>query len=136
MKRLYVICLVSLFLVSCTKEDSETVDLLAPLVGLWEASSIVTTNCSDTSDDGTLNCDGPCYQLTVRGDFDFSFNNYLEGTSMDGTLRVEATTLQFCDEDDINCNPEVEYTLNDDLLTIVVYWQARDCDVIAVYNKQ
>ncbi|MEQ9290314.1 MAG: hypothetical protein RIG77_25505 [Cyclobacteriaceae bacterium] len=136
MKRLYVICLVCLVFVSCTKEDSETVDLLAPLVGVWEASSIVTTNCGDMSDDGIFNCDGPCYQLTVRDDFDFSFNNYLEGTSMDGTLRVEATTLQFCDEDDINCNPEVEYTLNDDLLTIVAYWQAKDCDVIAVYNKQ
>ncbi|WP_144017353.1 hypothetical protein [Ekhidna lutea] len=96
----------------------------------------MTTNCSDSANEGTLNCEGtPCYQLTIRDDPDFSFNNYVEGTSMDGELRVTATTLQFCDENNTNCNPEVEYTVNNDLLTIVTYWQEQDCDIIVVYNK-
>lgn len=129
--------IVPLLLLSCD-EDSVPgpLDLLA---GSWEASSIVTSGCDDTTQDGTLECDPFCLRITINSDGTYTLTDGLESppSTESGVITATLDKISLCakGEECSGASPD-SYTLNGS--NLVVTFSDDDlpgCELKASFEK-
>lgn len=132
-----VLVLMTVLVVSCSK-DEKTV------VGNWNFSSVVSTNCTDSADNGTVNFTNGCFKESVFGfeielcgtavftDKNYTFNSKTtifgetENISETGTYTISGDKITFT----ATTGEKTEGTLNSDRNSLVINTKDDDtgCD--------
>ncbi len=132
---LVLLTLVSLLFASCSKDEMT-------VVGNWEFTQIETTNCTETSENGSLNLTDGCgtidlviFEVEVCGDAVFTDSNYTisnnttvvgEETESDvdtGTYSIDGDKITFTSSVDSELT---EGTINGDRNNMVISWEDED----------
>jgi hypothetical protein len=136
--KLLALIVFPLLLANCDEKDLPgPLDLLA---GTWEASSIVTTGCDDTSQNGTLECDPFCLSITIKSDGTYTLIDGLEDpvSTESGVISATVDKLTICATgEDCSSDPPASYSLNGS--SLVVTFTDQDlpgCQLKATFSKQ
>ena len=136
MKSLKLIFLAALIctLISCS-DDSEPLDAL---VGEWATTSLVATNCTNSSENGTADCGGiPCLNIVIGGDGSYTLSGPAITETETGKMTATETTVKLCannlTEEECTNQDNNAYTLIDGNLTVVF---SEDCTYTAVFQKK
>ncbi|MEQ9467206.1 MAG: hypothetical protein RLN88_07315 [Ekhidna sp.] len=140
-KKLYLLLLLitPLFLINCGSDDDGP-DYLAELVGTWESTQIVTSNCPSADDNGTLTCDPFCINIEINADGTYTLQQANFDTQQieteTGTLTVTETTIHLC-EDGESCDdndPATYVKTSNTRLTVT--FTSDGCQNAASFVKQ
>ena len=133
-----MVCLFAIvFLVNCGSDDE--VNALDALVGTWRSTSIASSGCTDTSQNGTIECTPYCIEIIINSNGTYSITNNLDDpTSKEsGSASATATAIKLCETGDNNCVDDNPYTLSGS--TLVVSFtdeESPGCTFSATFNKQ
>lgn len=127
-----------LFLINCGSDDGDA-DYISQFVGTWQSSSVVSTGCTNSEDNGTLTCTPFCYQavFTAQGTYSLIDGTSGQGINESGTFKATGTTLTLCEDGTCDDDPATYEFTNDN--TVVVTFTDDDspgCQFAATFNKQ
>lgn len=134
----FIFILSILFLYSCGSEEE---DFLSPLVGTWESSTVIATNCTDSDENGTLTCTNTyCIRVTINSDGTYTLNNNLDdpSTSESGNITVTSSNLTLCASNSVNCDDDSDpYSLSGGELSVgFTDEDSPGCNFTANFVKQ
>ena len=117
---LLIITLSSAFLIKCSTDDSSPSPLGA-LIGTWEASKIVFSDCLDPGEEGTLTCEPYCIQVIINSNSTYSMIELDDNGSQKsetGQVILTSSTILLCESTEPNCTDPATYTLSGDILLV------------------
>ncbi|WP_436517014.1 hypothetical protein [Ekhidna sp. To15] len=157
MKNLFSLLLIalSIFLINCSKDDSGPVAdideldpaLLAPLIGDWTATSVSTSGCTNSSDNGTNTCGDFTFclfvQISDEGLYGFSDNTDpdLSETTFGVLKTLTSTSFLLCEpglfgEEEV-CSNTVTYSFTNSTTLSVRFTDDDEpgCTFSATFTK-
>lgn len=139
-KKLYFLLLLAtpLFLINCGDDDGDG-DFNAQFVGQWEATSVTSTGCDNSEENGTLTCSPFCFQVEFNDDRTYSLTDGTGDPVVDesGTFEATATTLNLCSDGTCDSDPATYAFIDDD--TVAVTFTDDDspgCQFTATFTRQ
>jgi hypothetical protein len=121
-KRIFLMALVILVFEGCKKDDPSPA---APLLGSWKQVSLVSTGCTDPSENGTYNCSAPDCETLLFTASTMSVDGGAPQTYVvsGNTLTVDGESLTFTIS-----GSTVTFTFQDTLVN-------GGCQLVITYKK-
>ncbi len=139
--RLFFTSLLAVFFASCGDDDPDTseVDLL---VGTWQLESVVRTDCTITSSEGTREAECPtfCWTIVFFADGTFNYTQPDPGHSQEGAVSgrylISGDQVSTCPggEDPDRC-VFVEFSVTGDKLALISFEEDNGCRVSTNYRR-
>ncbi|WP_370086495.1 hypothetical protein [Ekhidna sp.] len=136
---IYGLIVLSLASFSCGDDDGGSADYIAQFVGTWQSSIITSTGCSNPDENGTLNCDPYCFQITIESDGSYTLIDAIDQTTETGTLTATESRFTLCTSGNTNCQEgEDGYSFSNATTFTATFTddESPGCVFSATFNKQ
>ncbi|MEP0985608.1 hypothetical protein [Ekhidna sp.] len=128
----------SITLVNCGDDKDADADFLAQFVGTWQSSNITAAGCNDPEENGTLNCDPFCFEITITANGTYSLLESGSQSPETGTITATETTVTICETGETICDSQDPYSFSGENTFSITFTDedSPGCQFTAVFNRQ